>query len=246
MLKRLLPLCAAVALLFGLFQPGPSVGAESVQSMQPEVCATVTFVSGAPVLAGAAAVQQPLSAGQALYPGSSVQTDSVSRVELALTGGGIVRLAEETTLELGAGAADAGQPGPGLQVLLLKGGMWVNLSNRLPGSPPQILAAGAMFSGPRSVFRAIVFADGAAEVKAYSGQVTASGPFEIKKENSRFSLGARPGGEEGTLEPWRHQITPYRKVLVPASGDVSQPFRFAAKSDLTDWVRWNQQRDAEN
>lgn len=83
------------------------------------------------------------------------------------------------------------------------------------------------------------------EVKAYTGQVTASGPFEIKKENDLYEFGALKGTGDAAPEPWRYQITPYRKVIVLATGEATAPFRFAAKSDLIDWVRWNQQRDEE-
>lgn len=239
-LKRLLPFCGVVALLSGFL--GHALCAESVSQVPYGACATVTFVEGAPVLAGSASASRPVTAGQALYAGSTVQTDGVSRVELTFAGGGIIRLAGETALELGIGAADNATSGGRFQAMLLKGDMWADFSSQHRDTV-QILATGAMFSGPESVFRAVMFKEGAVEVKAYAGQVTASGPFEITKEGVRYELGALKGDEGGTSESWQYQITPYHKMIVMASGEASQPFRFAAKSDLTDWVRWNQQRD---
>lgn len=242
-LKRSIVLYVAVALLPGFLLAGHAVCAESMGQLPYDAYATVTFVEGAPVLAGPASVPRVVTVGQALSAGGTVQTDSVSRVELTFSGGGVVRLAEDTTLELGTGAEDAATSGVRIQAMLLKGAMWANFSNQHRKSVLQILVTGAMFSGPESVFRAAMFKEGAVEVKTYSGQVTASGPFEITNENGRYELGALKGGEEATPEPWQYQISPYCKMIVLASGEASQPFRFAAKSDLTDWVRWNQQRD---
>ena len=50
-------------------------------------------------------------------------------------------------------------------------------------------------------------------------------------------------GDETVVDPWRRQVEPYLKMMVLSSGEATLPFRFAAKSDLTEWVRWNQERD---
>lgn len=241
-LKRLLLFFIVAQLLSPCCFVAHVAGADATSGMQPEARASVTFIDGAPVLVGMASGSQPVILGQVLYAGGSVQTDSTSRVELTFVGGGIIRLAEETTIELSVGNADAENPEEPFQVKLLKGGLWANFSDR--SDTIQILAAGTAFTGAGSVFRAVAFDDGAMEIKDYSGQVTASGPFEIKKENGRYELETVKRVEDDTPEPWRHQISPYRKIIVQVTGEATQPFRFAAKSDLTDWVRWNQERDA--
>jgi hypothetical protein len=81
------------------------------------------------------------------------------------------------------------------------------------------------------------------EIKTYSGQVTASGRFEIKEESNSDSPEANQGNEDSLREPWRYRIEPYLKMFVLVSGEASQPFRFSALSDLSEWVRWNRQRD---
>jgi hypothetical protein len=243
LLKRLPLLFATILVMAGSFQAVRSADAESMGLATREFCATVTFVKGAPLLVEGTSTPRPLKKGQALYTGGTIQTDGVSRIEMALSGGGILRLAEDTTLELGSGATGASDPAVQQQLLLLKGDMWANFSGQRSGSPPQILTMGALISGPESVFRTVMYGEGDVEVKAYAGQVTASGPFEIKKESGRYSLVAARGDEGSPQETWRHQISPYHKMIVLVSGEASLPFRFAAKSDLTDWVRWNQQRD---
>jgi len=234
--KRIFPILLAVAMLPVFFPERAAVGGEAALQIQPEACATVTFVEGAPLLVEPASAPQPVIAGRLLFAGSTVQTDSASRLELTFAGGGILRLAEETTIELEAG-------GRLFQAMLLKGDMWANFSNQ--DDTVQILAAVGMFSGPESVFRVAMFGNGAVEVKTYTGQVTASGPFEIKKENGLYKPGALKGAGDAAPEPWQHQIAPYRKMIALATGEATEPFRFAAKSDLTEWVRWNQQRDEE-
>jgi hypothetical protein len=242
-LKRFLPLFAAVMVLSGLLQAGRPADAESMDPVTPEPFATVTFVRGAPVLTGGTSSPEPLTEGQGLYAGSGVETDDASRVEMVLSGGGIVRLGEKTAIELGGETKDADGAGSWQQLMLLDGDMWANFSDRHRDSAPQILAVGALISGPRCIFRTVMPGGGGLEVKAYTGPVTASGPFEVRKEDNSYLLAANPGNEENPLEQWRYQITPYQKMIVLASGEASKPFRFAAKSDLTEWVHWNQERD---
>lgn len=239
--KRIFPILLAVAMLPVFFPERAAVGGDAALQIQPEACATVTFVEGAPLLVEPASAPQPVIAGRLLFAGSTVQTDSASRLELTFAGGGILRLAEETTIELEAGAEGAGKPGRLFQAMLLKGDMWANFSNQ--DDTVQILASVGMFSGPESVFRIAMFGNGAVEAKTYIGQVTASGPFEIKKENGLYETGALKGAGDVAQEAWQRQITPYRKMIALETGEATEPFRFAAKSDLTEWVRWNQQRD---
>jgi hypothetical protein len=241
-LARLLPLCAVAMLLSGLLQAGSSEGAEPLGMNTGDAFATVTFVKGAPMFVEDASTPRPLTKGQTLYAGGAVQTDGVSRIEMALSGGGVIRLAGDAVLELGDGT-DTAESGARQRLRLLKGDMWANFSGQHSGGLSQILVAGARISGPRSIFRAVMHGQGDAEIKTYTGQVTASGPFEIKTENNSDSPEANPGDEDSPPEPWRYQIEPYHKMIVLASGEASQPFRFAALSDFTDWVRWNQQRD---
>jgi hypothetical protein len=220
-------------------------GAESGLPSQPVACADVTLLAGSPVLLGPDSTRRALAVGQRVYAGSILQTDSASRLELTFPDGDIVRMAEETTIELGAVAPGVEEPGLRFQVVLTGGEVWVNLAARLQATGFQLLAAGGMFSGKESAFRAALFPEGDVEVKTYSGEVIADGPFEIVKIDGRYTLRSFSGGEDETVEPWRHQMEPYWKMIVLASGAATPPFRFAAKSDLTDWVRWNRQRDGE-
>jgi hypothetical protein len=189
-----------------------------------------------------ASAPRRLARGQTLNAGGTVQTDGVSRIEIVLSGGGIVRLAGDAVLEL-VGGTDAGGGGAREQLRLLKGDMWANFSGAAGGQTPRILAAGALISGPQSIFRTVIYGQGDVEIKTYSGQVTASGRFEIKEESNSDSPEANQGNEDSLREPWRYRIEPYLKMFVLVSGEASQPFRFSALSDLSEWVRWNRQRD---
>lgn len=237
--KRMRPLFGFFLVLFGLLLPGRLQSTESIQPMTQEIIATVTFVEGTP-LAGPVSALRSVVSGQVLYSGSRIQTDGGSRIELATPGGGIVRLAGETILELGS---KAGAVADGLTLTLLKGDMWANFSNQQGVGACRILVSRAMIVGPESVFRMVALWNGDIEVKTYSGLVTTSGPFDIQENIIDDSLPPDGGGEEDTLEAWCYQIAPYQKLIVLSAGYASKPFRFAAHSDLTDWVRWNQQRD---
>lgn len=207
-------------------------------------CGTVTLLEGESDLTMPAMTQYPLVLGDTLYAGAVLRTGSASRVEVVLADRGTVRLSGDTSIELAAHRSDAETVSEQFQVALLEGEMWVNLPKQAENHKTlQVLVGHTLLMGPESVFRAVLFSDGAAEIKTYKGQVTASGPFEIQKDNNRFGLNVLMDDEAGYVEPWRYKIEPYRKILVQASGNGTRPFRYAARADITEWVLWNQERD---
>jgi FecR protein len=238
--------CALVALLVAFWLEGLA-NAQPVTDTGPTVCATVTRLEGASASARSTRTQRPLVAGETLNAGSILQTGDATKVELTFVDRGVVRLDKDSSIELGVDTGSAGKQVDRFQVRLLKGRMWVTLPD-----PPEsrnsleILVAGALLVGGEGVFRTELFPDGAAEMKVYSGYVTASGTFVFARKNSRFLLQPAGGEETRNTAPWRYRIESYRKIIIRASGEETKPFRFTAKADLSAWVRWNQRRDAEN
>lgn len=229
--------------IVAVFLPISGLVAASDLPARSGAWADVTLMVGAPRLVEADSTQQALAVGQRLYAGSVLHTDGTSRLELTFPSGDMVRMAEETTIELGAKETEAEKPGSLFQVALIGGNVWVNLSGRFRVAGLQLLATGAVFNGTEGIFRATMFPEGDVEVKTYAGKITADGPFEIVKEDGHYTLRLVSKIEGEAIEPWRHQMEPYQKMIVLSSGEVTPPFRFAAKSDLNEWVRWNQQQD---
>ena len=234
------------AALFITSRMGGFVDAQPSTGIRPEICATVTLLEGASTVALPPQGQRPLRAGETLPAGSILQTDGNSKVELTLADSSIARVAGDSSIELAIDTRSGEKQARQFQLKLLKGEIWVTLPNLPEGdNPPQVLVANALLVGKESAFRAILSRDGAAEIKVYSGYVTASGPFVFVKEASRFLLHlAEEDGMQNT-EPWRYRIEPYRKIIIQALGQETKPFRFTARADLSEWVRWNQSRDAE-
>lgn len=244
--------CAAgrrflIVTLFVVFWVEGLASAQPATDIGPNVCATITLLEGASTLARPPLAQRSLVVGETLYAGSILHTGATSRVELTFADRSVVRLDANTSIELGVGTRGAEKQAERFQVKLLKGEIWVTLLDQPEGrNSPQILMAGALLVGDKSVFRAILFQNGAAEMKAYAGYTTASGPFVFVKEGARFLL--QPAGvddETQITEPWRYRIEPYRKMIIQATGKETKPFRFTARADLSTWVRWNQLRDGE-
>lgn len=235
--------CLVLLLVFS--RTGSAADTGGIVTAALSESATVSWMEGAPTLV-VSSTQSPLVQGASLGAGARIQTDGVSRVELTFRDGTVLRAAGETDIELGRQAATDGTGGQIFQVMVHQGQVWANLSRRSASDAFQLLTANAMFFGTDSIFYATVSRQGDVEVKDYSGQVTALGPFEVLMENGRFSV-PNAAGKTGTdaTASWRHQIDPYRKLIVVASGEATKPFRFPPKSDLTDWVRWNQERDGE-
>lgn len=230
--------------LFVAFQGAEFAQAQPATDIQSAVCAAVTLLEGESVVLMPSRVERPLVAGEMLTAGSLLQTGENSRVELTFGGSSVLRLDEDSSVELGAYGRNGEKPADRFQVRLVKGGIWVTLLDQPELNPFQILAAGALFAGDKAVFRVVLFQDGSAEMKVYSGYVTASGPFVFVKEAFRFLFHSPEYDEEAAVTaPWRYRVEPYRKIIIQASGKETKPFRFTARADLSEWVRWNQQRD---
>lgn len=235
-----------IAALFVVFGAGGLTGARAAGSGSATICAAVTLLEGASTVALPPLGQQPLTEGETLRDGSILQTKGSSRVELTLADDSVVRIGADSSVELAVDIRNGEKHTRQFQVKLLKGEMWVTLPGLPEGDPPlQVLVAGALLVGNESAFRVVLFPSGAAEMKVYSGYVTASGPFVFPREDARFLLQSGEDGETPGPEPWRYRIEPYMKVIVQASGEETKPFRFTARADLSDWVKWNQSRDAE-
>jgi hypothetical protein len=236
----------AVAVLFVVFRVEGACDDQPEADIGSTGCAVVSLLEGEATLVQSPGIQRPLIMGETVFIESILQTGGASKVELTFTDHSVVRLNEDSAIELGALGGDVEKHDGRHQVKLSKGEIWVTI----PDPPedrvsPQILVAGALLVGAGNVFRATLFQDGAAEVKTYSGDITASGPFVFVKEGSSFLI--RPAGDDDEMRitlPWRYRIEPYRKMLIQASGEETKPFRFTARADQSAWVRWNQIRDA--
>ncbi len=234
------------AVLFVVLGGGRFAEAQQAANAGPTIttCAAVTLLEGASTVALPFLGQRPLVAGETLDAGSVLQTGSTSKVELTLSDNSVVRVAEDSSIELAIDVRSGENQTRQFQVKLLKGGMWVTLSGQSENyRSPQILVANALLVGKEAAFRAVLFRNGAAEIKVYSGYVTASGPFVFVKEASRFLLHLAEEEALQNAEPWRYRIEPYRKIIIQALGKETKPFRFAARTDLSEWVKWNQARD---
>ena len=221
------------------------VVAQPAVDTQSRACATVTLLEGEATVNGASPEQRPIAAGETLYAGNVLQTGGNSKMELTFSDNSIVRLDGDSSVELGIDGRNEEKRAWRFQVKLLKGNMWVTLPEQPEDrDSPQILAADALLEGKKCSFRVTLYPDGAAEMKAYSGSVVASGPFVFAKEASRFLLQSAGDDEMRNTEPWRYRIEPFRKIIIQASGKETKPFRFAARADISEWVKWNQSRDA--
>ena len=232
-------------LVFAVLWGGGDAVAQPATDIESTVCAAVTLLEGESTVNGSSPEQRPLETNEILYAGSVLQTGGGSKMELTFSDNSIVRLNGDSSIELGIDDRNEEKQTWRFQVKLLKGNIWVTLPEQPEDrGSPQILAVGALLEGEKCSFRVTLYQDGAAEMKVYSGYVTASGPFVYKKEVSRFLLQPAGDDEMRVTDPWRYRIEPYRKIIIQASGKETKPFRFAARADMSEWVQWNQQRDA--
>jgi hypothetical protein len=186
---------------------------------------------------------------QPLFSGDAVRTAAESRLELRLEDESVVRIGEDSELEVSKGTlADLAAGGP-TQAKLKRGRIWSNVRRMasdqggLTVSTPTVVAA---IRG--TVFRIEVPEEDLTVLRVYEGAVEA-------RENTQTPVRTgglrevKPPGEiappaEVSAQEWV-QIVAANQQLTFRRGGKPELVAFDPEADAQlDWVQWNRERDA--
>jgi hypothetical protein len=186
---------------------------------------------------------------QPLFSGDAVRTAAESRLEIKVDDDSVVRIGENSELEISKPSLMNLAGGGETQAKLKKGKIWSNVKKmaedqrRMTVSTPTVVAA---IRG--TVFRIDVPEDSLTVLRVYEGSV------EARENRAAPAAGGlreiRPPGEvappaEVSAQEWV-QIVAANQQLTFRRGGTPQLVAFDPEVDaLIEWVRWNRERDTQ-
>jgi len=196
-----------------------------------------------------------LKTGDFLEQGNRFCVDKASRLELKLPDNSYIRFDEQTTFELTSVGYDAQKQERTIQVDMILGKTWASVSKLLGQNRSfQITTKTAVMGARGTVYRVNVQKDDTVIVKVYWGEILVkskpmSGRVQSNGKLTKPSKVSGPTTVEGpqpvSMQEWTYIVTSMQQIIIQPDGTATKPFGFSAKEDLDDWVRWNQQRDAQ-
>lgn len=178
-----------------------------------------------------------------------IRTDAESSAELLWANGGVLRMAELSTMAVTEQAKEENSTEPGAKVL--KGRVWANMQKISNTGKKFSIESPTAVAGIRgTIFRVDVGADSSTDVLVYEGKV-AVGPGAALKDTTKKDTidrkevegpGEVEGPQEVTLEKWV-TIIAGQQIRVEKSGTF-KTWQFDQGKDSTDtWVKYNLERD---
>jgi hypothetical protein len=192
--------------------------------------------------------------GDEVQTGHKVKTLIDSRAELNLQGLSVIRLAPQTTINIEKLYEENKSDGKQESSIGLEGGdLWASVDKLDESTKFNIntKVAGTAIRG--TTLRMTTDSAGETDVKVYKGEVavtSSSGnpngkPQDIKEEVSGPQEVAGP--EEVSMEDWTYIVKEMQKIHISKQGEVlwAKKFKKDDKDEQTDWVKWNEKRDAQ-
>jgi phage tail protein X len=224
--------------------PANPVFERRVQAMQ----GVVTYVEGEALLTPKGGkARQKLVPNTIVFPGDVVQTGVAGRVEMIINRETVVRLKENTRMNIDA-FRDMESTGGRTKMEFSLGSVWTKMKqfrDKLSRFELELPTAIAGVHG--TVYEATVDKDSSSEVKVYTGEVAVKNNPSLKA-----TTGGEPGEVSGpsevegprevSMEEWVSIVHDMQKIRIDKKGKPKavEPFK---KNDADSWVKWNMERD---
>lgn len=184
-----------------------------------------------------------------VFLNDQLRTEVESSTELLWANGGVLRMAEQSSLTVTEQPKEENSLDPGLKVL--KGRVWANM-HKISNTGKQFsVESPTAVAGIRgTIFRVDVGADSSTDVLVYEGKVAVGPGTAIRDTTKKDTTGRKevegPGEVEGpqevTLEKWV-TIVAGQQIRVERSGTF-KTWQFDQSKDSSDtWVKYNLERD---
>lgn len=222
----------------------PAVDAESAKSV-----GTITYVDGTAYRApGAAESWAALAKESRLQQGDKLKTAAGARLEAKLHDGSLLRLGENSQLNLDKVAVSRATPAKKkVKARLVIGRIWASVTKLFgDDSEFEVVTTNAVAGVRGTRFAAETGADGSV-VKVYSGKVLVSNkPVYQVEGHTKGKRVQVQGPQEITKQQWTDLVTgAMQQVRIASNGDMSPAETFAAAAPGgDDWEKWNTERDA--
>lgn len=188
-----------------------------------------------------------------LASGDKVKTLEKTRAEIRLEAGKVIRLDENTTVDL-VKLVEESQGKVETDIKMEQGNLWAKVGKLGEKTEFKVESpiAGASIRG--TIFRVGVTLDGSTQLNVYEGAVEVYNPMQkaqgpvtrIEAPREVAKPGYVEGPKEVTLEEWSYIVRNMQRFTITQAGIKKiESFKKNDMDEQSDWVRWNMMRDRE-
>lgn len=188
-----------------------------------------------------------------LASGDKVKTLEKTRAEIRLEAGKVIRLDENTTVDL-VKLVEESQGKVETDIKMEQGNLWAKVGKLGEKTEFKVESpiAGASIRG--TTFRVGVTLDGSTQLNVYEGAVEVYNPMQraqgpvtrIEAPREVAKPGYVEGPKEVTLDEWSYIVRNMQKFTITQAGEKKiESFKKNDVDEQSDWVRWNMMRDRE-
>lgn len=228
------------------------LGAEQQTSQnQPPVC-TLSYYYGSVALKEPPKEWNKAQLDEAVKEGEWLKTETESRCELTIVDGTVIRIDENTNLQI-EGLEAEGDPIIKVKLNVPIGRIWTNVKKLSKGSKFKVKNPVVVAGVRGTVYSMDVLPDSSARIKVYKGKVAVSNEPLKKRMEQKQGFGKVKqvpgphqvqGPHKVTLEQWFVIVKAQQEMWISKTGKYSVK-SFSIKKDIekNEWVKWNTERD---
>ena len=220
----------------------------------PTDAGTITYVKGTAQKKGIKGEDwQGAKENTQLTSGDKVKTLEKTRAEIRLEAGKVIRLDENTTVDL-IKLIEESQNKVETDIKIEQGNLWAKVGKLGENTELKVESpiAGASIRG--TTFRVEVAVDKSTQLNVYEGVVevynpmqTAKGPItRIEAPREVKKPGYIEGPKEVSLDEWSYIVKDMQRFTMTAGGIKKvEAFKKDDQAEQSDWVKWNMEMDKE-
>lgn len=213
---------------------------------------TITYVKGTAQKKGTTAEDwEKANENTRLSSGDKVKTLEKTRAEIRLEAGKVIRLDENTTVDL-VKLVEESQNKVETDIKIEQGNLWAKVGKLGDNTELKVESpiAGASIRG--TTFRVEVGLDNSTQLNVYEGVVEiynpmqkATGPItKIEAPREVKKPGYVEGPKEVSLNEWSYIVKDMQRFTINAAGAKKvEVFKKDEAEEQSDWIRWNMEMD---
>lgn len=218
----------------------------------PPGAGTITYVKGVAQKKGATGEDwEKAKENTPLISGDKVKTLEKTRAEIRLEAGKIIRLDENTTVDL-VKLVEESQNKVETDIKVEQGNLWAKVGKLGENTELKVESpiAGASIRG--TTFRVGVTIDGSTQLNVYEGAVEVYNPMQkakgpitrVEAPREVQKPGYVEGPKEVSLDEWSYIVKDMQRfTITPAGIKKVEAFKKDEQDEQSDWVKWNMERD---
>jgi hypothetical protein len=229
----------AICLAFFLILLEGMVNHVQAVTMYPQQV-RLTYLQGTAYQIRSAQERLALKPNMTFGSGDVIQTSKGCRLELALPDSSLLRFNEDSEFMFKDIYFSASLNQRRVTVLIVKGMLWASIkksSNKR--SRFEIAFQCLQTIVQEATFKMSLSAENLIIAKLYRGEAVVKYPAT---QSAPALSELCPGGSMTKHRAWSHLLLPMHQVILFPEGQITKPFRFAAKTDFDSWVLWNRKR----